>query len=153
MFTKIKLILLGYYLYASYLLRFRNYLYITWANDRPQFVSMHTNGRSPVCKRRWLFKLVTWVNALPHSLHMYGLSFRWILSWFRKFAACVNPLISEILKCKKNKVFSILITQLTLMTICANKFPINGMISHMGKQRRFTRKCFRTQATSGFFTK
>lgn len=64
---------------------------VTWANERPQLASIHTNGLSPVCSLVWLFKLVTCVNAFPHSLHTYGLSFRWIRSWFRRFAACVNP--------------------------------------------------------------
>lgn len=63
----------------------------TWANDRPQSDSMQTNGRSPVCRRRWLFKLVICVKALPQSEHTYGRTFVCIRSWFRKLAACVNP--------------------------------------------------------------
>lgn len=41
---------------------------VTCANDRPQSGSMHTNGRSPVCIRRWLLRFVIWVNALPQSM-------------------------------------------------------------------------------------
>lgn len=31
---------------------------VTCANERPHSGSMQTKGRSPVCKRRWLFKFV-----------------------------------------------------------------------------------------------
>lgn len=31
---------------------------VTWANERPHSGSMHTKGRSPVCKRLWLFRFV-----------------------------------------------------------------------------------------------
>lgn len=37
------------------------------------------------------FKLVICVNALPQSVHTYGRRFVWILSWFLRLAACVNP--------------------------------------------------------------
>lgn len=101
----------------------------TWAKARPHVISTQTNGRSPVWSLRWLFKFVTWVNALPHSPHTNGLSFRWIRSWFRKFAACVKPTnrnnqFKYILNIKTDNIY-------TFLTKRTNELPVNGVISHV----------------------
>lgn len=38
------------------------------------------------------FKFVICVNAFPQSPHTYGRTWEWILSWFRRLAACVNAM-------------------------------------------------------------
>lgn len=43
----------------------------------------------------WQTRFDIWLNPLPHSSHLYGLSFVWVNTWFRKFPANHSHRICE----------------------------------------------------------
>lgn len=54
---------------------------------------LHSNGRSPVCNRLWIFKSDEFVHCFPHTKQMYfttGFSPVCFLMWICRFSAVTN---------------------------------------------------------------